>query len=50
MKSFTNIMKQCKNVEKANDKIRKLCGDIREEISSSMDEIWEELKRVQGEE
>ncbi|TET89623.1 MAG: hypothetical protein E3J35_09445 [Methanomassiliicoccales archaeon] len=50
MKNFTNILKQCKNVEKANDKIRKLCGDIRDEISSSMDEIWEELKRVQGEE
>lgn len=48
MKNFTQMLKQCTNVEKASKKIRDLINRTKDDISDSMDEIWEEIKEAEG--
>ncbi|MHA2263635.1 MAG: hypothetical protein ACXAEN_14665 [Candidatus Thorarchaeota archaeon] len=48
IKSFSKVLKQCTNVEKATNKIRKICAEMSEEISFSMDQISDEIKSAEG--
>ena len=48
MKNFTQVLKQCTNVEKASKNIRELIDRTRSEISDAMEEIWEEIREAEG--
>ncbi|MFQ6060449.1 MAG: hypothetical protein ACE5KV_04010, partial [Thermoplasmata archaeon] len=47
LKDFSNILRQCTNVENASGKIRELCENMRGEISSSLSEVREEIRRAE---
>jgi hypothetical protein len=48
IKSFSQVLKQCTNVEKATNKIRRLCAEMSEEISFSIHHINYEIRNAEG--